>query len=212
MATMTSNSTNNAVPTARNTATVSAMPATPAAPAAPAAHATYQIDPAASRVEFSIRKRLFFVKKLTVTGRFSAVEGTITLDEQDPGTAQAEVTIGAASIDTGNAKRDKHLLTADFFHVDQHPTLTFCSRRVEPVDAAAGRYRVVGALTVRGVTRDVALETHYIPARGGEHDQRIALTLTSPLNRQDFGITWSSPVIKVADDLTITLTIEATRA
>jgi len=206
MATMTSNSTSNAVLTARNTATVSAMPA------APAAHATYQIDPAASRVEFSIRKRLFFVKKLTVTGRFNEVEGTITLDEQDPGTAQAEVTIGAASIDTGNAKRDKHLLTADFFHVDQHPTLAFRSRRVEPVDAAAGRYRVVGDLTVRGVTRDVALETHYIPARGGEHDQRIALTLTAPLNRQDFGITWSSPVIKVADDLTITLTIEATRA
>jgi len=209
MATMNSNSTSNAVLTARNTATVSAMPATPATPAA---HATYQIDPAASRVEFSIRKRLFFVKKLTVTGRFSAVEGTITLDEQDPGTAQAEVTIGAGSIDTGNAKRDKHLLKADFFHVDQHPTLTFRSRRVEPVDAAAGRYRVVGDLTVRGVTRDVALETHYIPARGGEHDQRIALTLTAPLNRQDFGITWSSPVIKVADDLTITLTIEATRA
>lgn len=199
----TPSSTINGVPTARDTATDSVALAT---------QTTYKIDPTASRVEFSIGKRLFFVKKLTVTGHFADVAGMITLDEQDPTRAWAEATIGAASIDTGNGRRDKHLRGTDFFDADGHPTLTFRSRCVEPIDGAAARYRVVGDLTVRGVTRDVALETHYIPARGGEHDQRIALTLTAPLNRQDFGITWSSPVIKVADDLTITLTIEATRA
>ncbi len=199
---VTMNSKSAGVATTGDTAPISAVPAT---------HTAWQIDPAASRVEFTIRKRLFFVKRLTVTGRFSDVAGTITLDEQDPTTARAAVTISAASINTENARRDKHLLTADFFHVDQHPTLTFHSRRVEPVDAAAGRYRVVGDLTVRGVTREVTLETHYTPAPGGARDQRIALTLTAPLNRQDFGIAWSSPVIKVADDLTVTLAVEATR-
>ena len=139
MATMNSNS--NAAPTARDTATAGVAPAT---------HTFYQIDPAASRVEFAIGLRLFFVKGSTVTGRFADVAGTITLDEQDPGTARATVTIGAASVDTRNERRDTHLRTADFFHVDQHPTLTFRSRRVEPVDPAAGRYRVVGDLTLHG--------------------------------------------------------------
>ena len=137
----TTNSTSNGAATAPNTA--------PAAAAA-AAHTTYQIDPVASRVAFTIGHRLFFVKSAEVTGHFADVAGTITLDDQDPGTAQAAVTIGAASIDTGNARRDTHLRTADFFHVDQHPTLTFRSRRIEPVDPAAGRYRVVGDLTLHG--------------------------------------------------------------
>ncbi len=198
----TMNSTSNAVPTARDAATDSAVPAT---------QTTYQIDPAASRVAFEIRNRLFFVKVSTVTGRFSDVAGTITLDEEDPTTARAVVTIGAASIDTGNARRDTHLRTADFFDVERHPTLVFRSRRVEPVDAAAGRYTVVGDLTLRGVTREAPLETHYAPARGAGRDRRLALTLTAPLNRRDFGMTQSNPVARVADDLLVTLTIEATR-
>jgi len=200
MATMNSNS--NAAPTARDTATVGVAPAT---------HTVYQIDPAASRVEFAIGLRLFFVKGSTVTGRFADVAGTITLDEQDPGTARATVTIGAASVDTRNERRDTHLRTADFFHVDQHPTLTFRSRRVEPVDPAAGRYRVVGDLTLHGVTREVTLEAHYTPTPGAGRERRIALTLTAPLNRRDFEMAQNNPVFKVADDLTVTLTIEATR-
>jgi len=94
---------------------------------------------------------------------------------------------------------------------DQHPTLTFRSRCVEPVDPAAGRYRVVGDLTMRDVTREVTLETHDAPALGAGQDRRLALTLMRPLNRQDFGMVWSSLVLKIADDLTVTLAIEATR-
>ncbi|GAC1537967.1 MAG: hypothetical protein NVS2B7_08600 [Herpetosiphon sp.] len=178
--------------------------------AVPRAHTTYQIDPTASRVEFSIRKRLFFIKQLTVTGSFADVAGTITLDEQDPGTVRASITIGAASIDTGNARRDTHLRTADFFDVDRHPMLTFHSRRVAAVDAAVGCYTVVGDLTVRDVTREVVLETQNARALDAGHD-RLALTLTTALTRQDFGIVWQNPLMKVADDLTVTLTIAATR-
>ena len=129
---------------------------------------------------------------------------TITLDEQEPSSAQAEVTIGAASIDTRNARRDKHLRTVDFFHVEQHPHLTFKSRRIEAVDRAAGTYRVTGDLTVRGVTREVTLDAHYTPPVAGAREPRIKLTLTAPLNRRDFGIVWNKPYIDVADDLTVT--------
>jgi polyisoprenoid-binding protein YceI len=123
-------STRNAVPTAWDASTARPAPVTQTA---------YQIDPAASRVAFAIRHRLFFVHQSTVTGRFTDVAGTITLNDDDPSTAEAMVTIDAASIDTGNAQRDTHLRTAAFFDVDQHPTLTFRSRRVAPVDPTAGR-------------------------------------------------------------------------
>src|SRR3954454_12640341 len=108
-----------------------------------------------------IGNRLMFVQRLTITGRFTAVSGTITLDERDPSTARAEVSIDAASIDTQDARRDAHLRTADFFHVAEHPHLTFVSRRVEAIDQAGGTCRVVGDLTVRGVTRPVTLDAHF---------------------------------------------------
>jgi len=176
-----------------------------------AAHTAYEIDPVSSRVEFTIHNRLFFVKNMMVTGRFSDVAGTITLDEQDLSTAQAVITIGAASIDTQNARRDTHLRTADFFHVDEHPTLLFRSRRVEPVDPAGGHYNVVGDLTLHGVTREVTLETHDAPAPGAGQDGRLTLTLTTPLNRRDFGMTQSNPAFKVSDELTVKLVVVATR-
>ena len=174
---------------------------------------TYQIDPAASRVEFTIGKRLFFVTHLLVTGRFADVQGTISLDEQDPASAQAEVMIGAASVDTRMSKRDQHLRKADFFDVARHPTLTFTSRRIETIDRRAGHYRVVGDLTVRGVTREVQLDaTTSIPAARDGSGRRITLTLTGPLNRRDFGIVWNNPLLTIPDDLTVTLQIEATAA
>ena len=178
----------------------------------PITHTVYQIDPAASRVEFTIRKRLFFVAHLLVRGRFSEVQGAISLDEREPANSHATVTIGAASVDTHMGKRDKHLRKADFFDVEQHPTLTFTSRRIEAVDEAAGRYRVAGDLTVRGVTREVALDTYYTATRGEGSARRIILTLTGALNRRDFGMVWNKSLINVADDLTVTLQIEATPA
>lgn len=170
----------------------------------------FEIDPAASRAEFTIRKRLFFVVHQLVTGRFSAIQGTISLDEQEPANSHATVTISAASVETHMGKRDKHLRTADFFDVEQYPTLTFTSTHIAPIDRATGRYRVVGDLTVRGVTRDVALDARYTPAQGGWPTRRIALTLTGALNRRDFGMAWNNPLIAIPDDLTVALRIEAT--
>jgi polyisoprenoid-binding protein YceI len=180
---------------------------------APTTRTTYRIDPAASRVEFTIGKRLFFVMHLMVTGRFTDVEGTISLDEQEPANSRAEVTIGAASVDTRMGKRDKHLRTADFFDVERYPTLTFTSRHIETLDRRAGHYRVVGDLTVRGVTREVQLDaTTYIPAARDGSGRRIKLTLTGPLNRRDFGMVWNNPLLTIPDELTVRLQIEATAA
>ncbi len=172
-------------------------------------HTTWQIDPATARATFTIHKRLLFVCRLTITGRFTRVSGAITLDERDLSTARAEVTIDAASIATGNPRRDVHLRTVDFFHVEEHPHLTFTSQRIEVVDRAAGTYRVTGDLTVRGVTRVVTLDAHYTPPITGAHEPCLTLRLTAPLNRRAFGIVWDTPVMHVADDLTVTVDVEA---
>jgi polyisoprenoid-binding protein YceI len=172
-------------------------------------HTAWQIDPRTSRVEFTIRKRLL-VAPMVVTGRFSDVQGVIALDELDPTTAQASITIGAGSIDTGYARRDIHLRQEDFFHVDAHPTITFRSRRVDSSDVHAGRYTVVGDLTVRGVTREVTLDAHYAAPERSGNDRRIKLVLTTRLNRRHFGLAWNTVFLGVADELTVNLAIEAT--
>jgi polyisoprenoid-binding protein YceI len=172
---------------------------------------SWQVDPTASRLEFTIRKRLL-VAPMRVTGRFSDVEGVITLDELDPTTAQASITIGAGSIDTGYARRDIHLRQQDFFHVDAHPSITFRSRRVNASDRATRRYTVVGDLTVRGVTRGVVLDAHYTAPEGSGDKRRMKLMLTTTLNRRDFGLVWNTLFLGVADTLTVNLAIEATAA
>lgn len=92
------------------------------------------------------------------------------------------------------------------------PTLIFTSRRIEALDEAAGRYRVRGDLTVRGVTREVVLDALYTPATLGAREPRIRLDLTTALNRREFGLVWNKSIINVADSLTVTLDVEATRA
>src|SRR5579859_4498682 len=119
---------------------------------------TWEIDPKASRVEFTSRMRLMFIMKVKVQGRFTDVSGTLTVDEREPTNSQVNVTLGAASLDTKMAARDKHLHSADFFEVEHYPTLTFISHRIEVLDRAAGHYRVTGALTIRDVTREVSLD------------------------------------------------------
>lgn len=180
-----------------------------AAEAAPTPLPQWRIDPAASGVTFSIGKRLLFVKRLTVVGRFADVQGTLSMDERDPANARAEVTIGAASIDTQQARRDAHLRSAAFFDVARYPTLCFAGRRIEAIDTASGRYRVTGDLTIRDITREVCLEARYSPAVTRAGSSRITVALTASLNRHDFGLSWSNPLIRIADDLTVAIEVQA---
>lgn len=113
---------------------------------------TWTIDPAHTLVEFAVKHMMIS----TVKGRFGEVSGTIVLDEGDLSRSRVEVAIPTASIDTRQPQRDEHLRSADFFDVEAHPEIQFRSRRVEA--QGGGRLRVVGDLTIRGVTREVALE------------------------------------------------------
>jgi polyisoprenoid-binding protein YceI len=175
---------------------------------------TWRVDPAASRVAFAVRQHLPFAAPLpllgrAVVGRFADVAGTIVLDERRPATARVAVAIGAAGVDTGNARRDAHLRSAAFLDAGRHPTLAFASRMVEEVDRAGGRYRVMGDLTIRGVTRAVRLDLRLARASDGR-GPRLVLTGETVLNRRDYGLGWNGALRRVADDVAVTLAIEAT--
>jgi polyisoprenoid-binding protein YceI len=140
-------------------------------------------DPNHSTITFSTR----FLGLSKVHGRFRVFD--VSLDVGPSGTEfEVEASIDLASIDTRQPRRDAHLRTADFFHVDQHPTMTFRSTRIEPV---GGSYTMSGDLTLKGVTRAVTLEVQSNGlAASPDGRTRLGLNATGELRRSDleFGL------------------------
>jgi polyisoprenoid-binding protein YceI len=115
---------------------------------------TWTIDPAHSTIGFAVKHMML----TTAHGRFGGVSGTIRVDDDHPRDASVEVEVDVATIATGGAKRDKHPRSADLFDVAAYPTIAFRGARVEPASPLGrDRWRVVGHLTIHGVTRSVEL-------------------------------------------------------
>src|SRR5207247_1206273 len=114
------------------------------------------------------------------------------IDEAHPENSQATVKIDAASIDSGEERRDAHLRSPDFFDVDRYPDILFRTRRLEPRED--GDYRVVGDLTIRDVTREVVLDGEVSgPMTDAFGATRAGISAEGKVNRKDFGLTWSAP-------------------
>ena len=145
----------------------------------------YEIDGAHTSVEF-VGRHLMITK---VRGRFSDVTGRVTVAE-NPEDSHVEVAIGAASVSTGNADRDRHLRSADFFDVEHFPEVTFRSTLVRGLPSST--WEVVGDLTVHGVTRPVTLQVDFDGADvSPTGDERIGFSAATEVNREDFGLTWN---------------------
>lgn len=146
----------------------------------------FEIDPAHAFVTFAVSH---FSGK--AKGSFTDVSGVITYDEKDITKSSVEVVIKTASIHTGNANRDAHLRSADFFDVEKFPEMTFKSKRVEKRGAG---YVAIGDLTVRGVTKEVVMP---FTLSGPIKDplptgvKRLLVESSLKVDRRDFGITWS---------------------
>ncbi|MBI3947904.1 MAG: YceI family protein [Armatimonadetes bacterium] len=174
---------------------------------APALAETFEIDPVHSNVGFRIRHLVS-----RVSGSFNQFEGTITFDEKRPAKSSVSVTMDAASIDTRNTRRDDHLRGPDFFDAAKHPKLTFRSRQVKA--AGKGRFKVLGDLTMHGVTKPVTLDVEYggqtADPQGGK---RVGFSATTRLNRKDYGIIWNRVLdaggTVLGDEVEINLDIEA---
>jgi polyisoprenoid-binding protein YceI len=178
------------------------------------ATSTWTIDPTHTLVEFSAKHMMI----TTVKGRFAEVGGTIVLDEENPGRSSLEVEIATSSLDTRVEQRDAHLRSADFLDVETYPALTFRSKRVEGGFREEGdRFRLVGDLTIRGVTREVTLDAVYegrgIDPWGGE---RVSFSAETRIDRRDFDLTWNVALeaggILVSNEIRISLEAQAVRA
>jgi polyisoprenoid-binding protein YceI len=172
---------------------------------------SWKIDSAHSGINFSIRHMV--VSK--VRGRFGKFNGSLELDDADLTKSSLGVVIEASSVDTGVGQRDDHLRSADFFGAEQFPELRYQSKRIEKV--GKDEYRVIGDLTIRGVTREVALNVEH----GGEGkdpwgNERIAFSATTAIDRKDFGLGWNQVLeaggVLVGDKVQIELDVQAIKA
>jgi polyisoprenoid-binding protein YceI len=172
--------------------------------AAPAfAQDVYTIDAVHSQIGFRIRH---LVAK--TSGRFVKFTGAVKVDPKDIAKSSVEVSIDAASINTDNEARDKHLRSADFFDVEKFPTITFKSTAVKEVEK--GKLQITGDLTMHGVTKSITFPITNAGTRPGMKPGSVAAGFIDgavKLNRNDFGIKTYPGVL--GDDVEITLDIEA---
>jgi polyisoprenoid-binding protein YceI len=133
----------------------------------------WQIDNAHTLVEFSVRHLM------------------ITTVKGNPESSQADITIDAGSISTGEAQRDAHLRSADFFDAENFPTLRFATKRIE--GDLASKFTLVGDLTIRGVTRAITLRaSNEGRATDPWGNEKMAFSATGKLNRLDYGLKWNA--------------------
>jgi polyisoprenoid-binding protein YceI len=170
----------------------------------------WKIDSVHSAANFSVRHLVVS----TVRGQMGPVSGTIWYDGKNVSSIHADAVIDVKRISTGNDARDNDLRGPDFFAVDKNPTLTFKSKRVVPVDA--GHFQLVGDLRIRETTREVALDVEGpLVAPSNAREQRLAATITTTINRFDYGLKWNALVetggAVVGPDVKITIDLEVIR-
>jgi polyisoprenoid-binding protein YceI len=188
-------------------AVVASLAAALSLPAA-AANSNWQVDPAHSSAQFSVRHMAIS----TVRGAFSKVSGTVVLDDKDISKSTVDVTIDANSVDTRVPDRDNDLRSDKFFDVAHHPSITFKSRKVEQV--TSGKLKVTGDLTIRGTTKEVVLDVEgpTAPMKDPWGNTRTAATAITKINRQDFGVKWNAALdnggVVVGDEVSIVIDVE----
>ena len=167
----------------------------------------WQIDTSHSDIQFSVRHMM--ISK--VRGRFENFSGTVNFDESNPTNTTVEIAVDLNSINTRDEKRDGHLRSADFFDVENHPTMTFVSKKVEQTDEFNGR--LIGDLTIRGVTHEVALDVQYSgTAKSPWGTVSAGFSAKGKVNRKEFGLNWNAALetggVLVGEDVEIAIELE----
>ncbi|MFS0863174.1 YceI family protein [Fredinandcohnia sp. 179-A 10B2 NHS] len=173
--------------------------------------AKWAVDASHSSIDFSV-KHMMIAK---VKGSFQNFEASIEADPTDLTTADIEFKVDLASVDTKNADRDNHLRSADFFDVENHPSMTFKSTTIVKTDD--GEYDVTGDLTVRGTTKQ---ETFKVVFEGQGKDpwgnEKVGFSAEGSINRSDYGLVWNAALetggVLVGDQVKISLEVEAQKA
>lgn len=169
---------------------------------------TYHVDPAHSRLGFTVR-HMGFSK---VRGSFGTFEGVVRMAPGDLSTLEAEATVKTETVTTNEPARDEHLRSQDFFDVEQYPTMTFESTGVRDVSGDA--FTLVGELTLHGVTKTIALEGTYLgQGKDPWGGTRVAFEAGTTLNRKDYGLNWNAVLeaggMLVSEKVELTLEVQA---
>jgi polyisoprenoid-binding protein YceI len=146
---------------------------------------TWTLDPAHTDVTFTARHLMV----TRVRGRFPLAAGRVVIAE-NPLESSVEATVEVARVDSGDAGRDEHLRSPDFFDVDHHPTVSFRSTGVEA--AGDGAYRLTGDLTIKDVTKPVTLDLEYLGTISSPWgDRRAGFSASTEVSRKDWGLNWN---------------------
>jgi polyisoprenoid-binding protein YceI len=188
--------------------TISTTLAAVLAVSAAATTTTWQIDPQHTAAGFAVKHLMIS----TVRGQFKGVTGTVNWDDQDISKSTVDINIDANTVDTSEPKRDADLKSDKFFDVAKYPTITFKSKKIEPV--SAGKLKITGDLTIHGVTKEAVLDVEgpTPPVKDPWGNTRVAANATTKVNRQDFGVKWNANMdgggVVVGDDVAITIDLE----
>ncbi|MDP3891389.1 YceI family protein [Nocardioides sp.] len=170
----------------------------------------YTIDASHSRLGFSARHAMV----TTVRGAFKDFTGEAVINTADPAASSVRLDIQLASVDTGSADRDGHLASPDFFDVENNPTMTFASTRVERTDDVT--WVITGDLTIKGVAKPVTVE---FEQTGSAQDPfgniRVGFEGSTRINRKDWGLTWNAALetggVLVSEKIKLDFDISAIR-
>lgn len=175
----------------------------PAAAPAPAAATSYAIDNVHSSMVFRVR----FSGMSDFYGRFNKFSGKIEFDEDRPEALEVEVEVEAASVDTGNERRDGHLRSNDFFGAKQNPKITFKSKSVKKL--SDGEFEVKGDFMLRGTTKEATAKISYGGKQAGARGEtRVGFSGALTIDRTDFGVSFGEG--RIGSKVTVLLGISAT--
>lgn len=170
------------------------------------------IDPSHSEIEFKVKHLMV----TNVKGSFKEFEASIYTTNDNFMTAEIDCWINAASVDTGNTDRDKHVKSADFFDVENHAQITFQADTVENVDND-GSYELWGNLTIKGITKKIKLDVEF----GGIvkdpwGNEKAGFSINGKINRKDWELNWNAALeaggLLVSEEVRINCEIQLVRS
>jgi len=162
--------------------------------------AKWVIDPAHSELTFKVKHLMIS----NVKGEFKNF--TAEIDNEDFKNGSVKVTIKTSSIFTNSTDRDNHLKSADFFDVENHPSMTFESTNFTKVDD--DEFKLKGMLTIKGVSKEVILDVEF----GGTNkdpwgNEKAGFSFSGKINRKDWGLNWNAALetggVLVSDEVKI---------
>lgn len=170
----------------------------------------YTIDTAHSTIGFTVRHAMV----TNVKGKFNDFSGSLHLDGSDPSASTASIDVKMDSIDTGSEDRDGHLKSADFFKIEEFPTMTFRSTKAEALGDED--YRITGDLTVLGTTKPLTIDLEFNgAAKDPFGNERVGFEGKAEIKRSEWGLTWNAALetggVLISDKIKLTFDISAIR-